>query len=128
MDKHLLVVSNSSVAFSWVFLTAMEKESGCDSFPDLAEVLSFHVSPSGGNRQFEALHDHHQLLANILSSLDRTSLDEILVTPGVLVAILFPGLINCEQSQVVSVLLIKLSSLLISKVLFLSRPIEHVLD
>jgi len=128
MDEHLLIVSDRSVTFSGVFLAAMEEESCCDCLPNLAEVFSFHVGTSRCDWKFEALHDHHELLADILSTLDCTSLDEILVTPGVLVPILFPSFVNGKQSEMVSVLLVELGSLLISNILLLSWPIEHVLN
>lgn len=127
MDKDLLVVSDCSVAFSRVLLAAMEEEPSCDGLSDLAEILSFHISSSRSQWQLEALQDHQQLLANVLGSFNCSSLDEVLIAPSILVTILFPSFINCEQCQVVSVLLVELGSLLVSYSLLLSRSIEHVL-
>lgn len=128
VDEHLLIVSDRSVTFGGVFFAAVEKESCRDCLSDLAEVFSFHVGASRSDWKLEALHDHHELLADVLSTLDCTSLDEILVAPGVLVAILFPSFVHSEQREMVSVLLVELGSLLISNILLLSWPIEHVLN
>lgn len=96
MNKDLLVVSDSPVAFSGVFLAAMEEEPSSNGLSDLAEVFAFHVGSSRSDWEFKSLHDHHKLFSDVLSSLYGTSLDEVFIAPCILVAVLFPSFVDCQ--------------------------------
>jgi len=97
VDEDLLVVSDRSVAFSGVFLAAVVEEASSDRLPDLREVFALDVGGGRHDGQLEPFHDHEQLLADVLGALDGARLDEVLVAPGVLVAVCLPRLVDGEE-------------------------------
>lgn len=67
------------------------------------------------------VHDTQHLFANILGSAQGTSLDEVLEAPGVGELVVLPGVIDSQQSKVVSLGLVELGLLLVSQRLLVLR-------
>ena len=127
MDEDLLVVADGLVALRRVLAAAVVEEAGADRLTDLCIVLQVHVA-AGHHGQTEALHDLDELLADILGTLHRPRLDEVLVAPLVLEAMHLPSLVHSEHGQVVAILVIELGALLVGELLLLARAVEDVLD
>lgn len=70
---------------------------------------------------FSPVHDAQHLFADILSTSERSCLDEVFVAPGVGKLIVLPRVIDSQQSQVVSLRLVKLGFLLVCQSLFVLR-------
>lgn len=71
------------------------------------------------------VHDAQHLLANVLSSLQRASLDKVLETPGVGELVVLPGVVDGQKRQVVPLQLEELGLLLISQSLFVLETPVH---
>lgn len=67
------------------------------------------------------VHDAQHLLANVLSSLQGASLDEVLEAPWVRELIVLPGVIDGQQREVIPLQLEELGLLLVSERLFVLR-------
>jgi len=127
VNEDKLVVGLRLESFRRIFTCNMIEEACGHSLPNLSIVL--HVKLS--TRYYwktEPFHNRNQLSSNILSSLHCSSLDEIFVTPAILAPVLLPSFIDGQKSQMVSILMIKLSSFLISQILLLLWSVEHILD
>lgn len=61
------------------------------------------------------VHDAQHLLPDVLSSLQRASLDKVLETPGVGELVVLPGVVDGQQCQVIPLELEELGLLLISQ-------------
>lgn len=68
------------------------------------------------------------MFSHILSPLQTSTLDEVLVAPVGRVAIVFPRLVDTEISEVVSIIMIESCFLLVCYLLFLLRAVKDVLD
>ena len=76
------------------------------------------------------IHDAKHLFANVLRSLQRPNLHKVLVAPSARELVVTPRVVDGKQRQVVSLGLVKLGFLLISKSLFVldnhqkQRPVD----
>lgn len=127
MDENLLVVADRLVAFSRVLPTAVVEEAGANRLSNLRVVLELERA-AGDHWKAESIHDRNQLLSDILCALHCPRLDEVFVAPLVLESVHFPRLVHRKHGQMISVLVVKLSALLISELLLLTRSIEDILN
>jgi len=127
MDKDLLVICKCLKSFRRVLAWRVVEESSAYSFPYLC-VLFHMTSSTGYQRQFKSVHNLQQLFTDILSSLNCSCLNEIVIAPLSFTTILFPSFIDGQHSQVVTVFMIKARSFLICELLLLSRTVEYVLN
>ena len=105
----------------------MVEKSCANCLPD--PVILFHVVGAAGyDRKFEAVQDHEQLFAHVLSSFKRTRLYEVVVAPLYVTIVLHPSLVNCKHCEVVSVFVVESSALLVSQLLFLSWTVKNILN
>lgn len=65
------------------------------------------------------VHDTQHLFADVLGSAQGSSLDEVLVTPGVGELVVLPGVVDSQQGQVITLRLVKLCLLLVSQSLLI---------
>ena len=63
------------------------------------------------------VHDAQHLFADVLGSLERADLDEVLVAPGAGELVVLPGVVHSQEGQVVALGLVELGLLLVSQVL-----------
>jgi len=127
MDENLLVVAQCFVAFTGIFLRSVVEEAGTDSLTNLVEV--FHVEGAARNHwKFESIQYLGQLLPDILGSLQGTCLDEVIIAPLDITAVLHPYLIDCQHCQMISIFVVKPCSFLVSKLLLLPWSVENILD
>ena len=63
------------------------------------------------------VHDAQHLFADVLGSLERADLDEVLVAPGAGELVVLPGVVYSQEGQVVALGLVELGLLLVSQVL-----------
>lgn len=61
------------------------------------------------------VHDTQHLFADILRPAQGAGLDEVLITPRVGELIVLPGVVDCQQRQVISLRLVELCLLLVSQ-------------
>ena len=93
MNVDLLVIRNCPIAFLRVLTPGMGEETCADGLSDAGVVLICEDA-TGEDWELETVHDCNQLLSHILSSLEGSSLHEILETPSVSEALGLPSLIN----------------------------------
>ena len=127
MDEDLLVVRQCLESLGRVLLCSVMEKSCANRLANF--VVLFHiVGTAGDNRQFEAVQYHEQLIAHVLRTLQSTRLNEIVVTPLYVAAVLHPSLVDGQHCEVVAVFVVETGALLVSQLLFLSRTVKHILN
>ena len=123
VDGDDLTVHQGPVTLLRIFLGGVPEEARADCF----------LNPGGGLPtayyvQLVSVHDSQQLLPHILSSLQSSLLDEVLVAPGGGELVGLPAVEDGQQSDVVALGLVELGLLLVSQLLLLLGSIENILD
>jgi len=127
VNEDLLIISERFEALCRIFFSGMVEEARTNCLPNL--VVLFHVVSTTRNYwKLEPVQDLKELLTYVLGSFKSSFLNEVVVAPLNIATVLHPRLIHSEHSQMIPILMIKTSSLLVSELLFLSRPVKHVLD
>mmetsp|Transcript_5529 Transcript_5529/g.10158 ORF Transcript_5529/g.10158 Transcript_5529/m.10158 type:complete len:227 (+) Transcript_5529:411-1091(+) len=80
------------------------------------------------HRQAVAIHQLGELLAHVLGTAESSSLEVVLVAPGVRELVVSPGLVHSEEGEVVALWLEKLGFFHVGLGLFLFGSVEDVLD
>ena len=96
MNVDLLVIRYCPIAFLGVLTASMGEEACADGLSDAGVVLICE-DPTGEDGELETVHDCYQLLSHILSSLEGSSLHEVLKTPCVSETLCLPSLINGQK-------------------------------
>jgi hypothetical protein len=127
MNVDLLVIRDCPIAFLGVLTPGMGEEACADGLPDAGVVLVCEDA-TGEDGELETIHDCYQLLSHILSSLEGSSLHEVLKTPCVGETLGLPSLVNGQKGEMISVRVVEFRPFLVCQMLFLSRSIENILD
>ena len=78
-----------------------------------------HCLPTGHHVQLVSIHDSQHLLANVLSSPQAPRLDKVLIAPRIGEFVVLPGVVDGEQSEVVTLGLVEFGLALIGNGLLL---------
>lgn len=102
MQLDHLVVFNCEVMTRALQMSHLHEEAGAERSSDVDVII-----PAGKlcatPRQTEAVHDPGQLLTYVISRHQRAVVDKIVITPLVSFMVLFEGMVDVEQRQVVSI-------------------------
>ena len=126
MNKDLLVVSKCLVAAIWVFLRCVVEETSTDCFANPVVVFGVQTA-ARDHRQTESVQNLYELVPNVLRPFQGSCLDEVVVAPLHITAVLEPYFVDGKHRQVVPVLVAEASAFLVCYLLFLPRAIEYVL-
>ena len=102
MNEHLLVVTESLVPFVGVFFGRVEEETSTNCLANLVVVFLPHFAATD-YRQPEAVQNRDELVADILSALQRSCLYEVIIAPLDVATMLPPDFVDREHSQMVSI-------------------------
>ena len=98
--------------------------------PRAYRLLHFnHCLPTGHHVELVSIHDSQHLLADVLSSPQAPRLDKILVAPRIGEFVVLPGVVDSEESEVVTLGLVELGLALVGNgLLFLEEESNTVLN
>ena len=96
MNVDVLVIRHCPIAFLRVLTPSMGEETCADGFPN-AGVILICEDPTRKDWELESIHDCYQLLSHILSSLEGSSLYEVLKAPCVGETLGLPSLVNGQK-------------------------------
>jgi len=85
VNRHHLSIDQGSVSLLWILLGCVAEKSRTNSF-----LHPWYTFATADHVQFVPVHDSHQLLSHILTSLQGSLLHKIFITPGRTEFVLFP--------------------------------------
>jgi len=97
-----LVVLYSQVMTSALEVSYLHKEPSNESLPYVDVVVSTREICTG-TTQVKAIHDACQLLSYVVCALQRTEVDEVIITPLRIFMVLFESMVDVQQCQVVAI-------------------------